>query len=102
ASLARTSRSTSTRTARRTTGWSDDAGAASAVKESDETRAEAAQVAHDHEILVPSRTDPSRVYWMYLDEIRTLGGVVAKVNGLERFEVVGNVIYAARSEHIAF
>lgn len=64
--------------------------------------AEAGQVAHDHGVVVPSRTDSSRVYWMYLDEIRTLGGVVAKVNGLERFEVVGNVIYAARSEHIFF
>ena len=64
--------------------------------------AEAGQVAHDYGIIVPSRTDAAKVYWMWVNDIHTLGSVVAKVNGLERFDVVGNTIYAARSEHIIF
>jgi hypothetical protein len=59
--------------------------------------AAAANVAHDNGILV---ADGARIYWMVGDELRTLDGIVAKISGLERFDMLGGVIHAARSEHL--
>jgi photosystem II stability/assembly factor-like uncharacterized protein len=59
--------------------------------------AAATNVAHDNGILV---ADGARIYWMWGDELHTLDGLVAKISGLERFDVAGGVVYAARSEHV--
>ncbi|HKS24226.1 MAG TPA: hypothetical protein VJZ76_15610, partial [Thermoanaerobaculia bacterium] len=69
---------------------SEDGGASFAL-------AAAANVAHDNGILV---ADGARIYWMAGDELRSLDGVVARIGGLERFDVRNGVIYAARAEHV--